>query len=128
MRQNVFAIFIAFASFAVGGPGHAQSADFNLTFHVERTPARELSTEACAAAISSTADQAGLRRDLQTFPGQLVTVHGGTEGVGAFIVQCIAVEQATVSVIQGIDYGSQKGRMGAFADAAFNAVKQTSSH
>ncbi|WP_323717244.1 DUF6180 family protein [Paracoccus aminovorans] len=42
---------------------------------------------------------------------------------GAFIVQCIAVGDTTVSVVQSIDYRQQKGTLGAFADQAFAAVK-----
>ena len=104
-------------------PAFAQGAEFSLTYHVERTPAAQLSIEACGNAVTQAAQQAGLSSDAQSFPGQLVTVRGGAEGRGAFVVQCIAVENMTVSVVQGIDYRAQKGALGEFADQAFAAVK-----
>ncbi len=104
-------------------PALAQDADFNLTYHVERIPAAQLSIEACGDVITQSAEQAGFRVDTQSFPGQLVVVHGGAEGQGAFVAQCIAVESTTVSVVQGIDYTAQKGALGDFADQAFAAVK-----
>ena len=104
-------------------PASAQGAEFSLTYHVERTPAARLSIETCGNAVTRTAQQAGLSADSQSFPGQLVTVRGGAEGRGAFVAQCIAVENTTVSVVQGIDYRAQKGALGEFADQAFAAVK-----
>lgn len=101
----------------------AQDADFNLTFHIERTPAAQLSIETCGSTVSSAAQQAGLSSTQQVFAGQLVSVSGGKDGVGTFIVQCIAVDQTTVSVVQGIDYQAQKGAIGEFADQAFAEVK-----
>jgi hypothetical protein len=104
-------------------PALAQDTDFNLTYHVERTPRASLSIETCGKIASKTATAAGLSADVQTFPGQLVVVRGGDEGRGAFIVQCIAVENTTVSVVQGIDYQGPKASLGAFADEAHAAVK-----
>lgn len=104
-------------------PVLAQDADFNVTYHVERTPKARLSIETCASTVAKAAKQAGLTADVQSFPGQLVTVKGGAEGRGAFIVQCIAVENTTVSVVQGIDYRGPKASLGKFADQAYAAVK-----
>lgn len=114
---------IAFALFAVASPAVSQSRDFNLTYHVERTPASRLSLTTCGNAVTRVARQAGLSVDMQSFPGQLVVVNGGRSGAGAFVVQCIAVGNMTVSVVQGIDYRGQKGPLGLFADRAFQAVK-----
>ena len=104
-------------------PVRAQDADFNLTYHVERTPKAKLSIETCGSVVAKAAKQAGLRAEVQSFPGQLVTVRGGAEGRGAFVVQCIEVENTTVSVVQGIDYRGAKASLGKFADQAFAAVK-----
>lgn len=114
---------IALALFAVASPAVSQSGDFNLTYHVERTPASRLSLTSCGNAVTKVARQAGLNADMQSFPGQLVVVKGGRSGAGAFVVQCIAVSNMTVSVVQGIDYSGQKGVLGQFADRAFQLVK-----
>lgn len=103
-------------------PAWAQSPDFNVTYHVERTPAAQLSIETCGQVVTETAAAAGLGSASQTYPGQLVTVTGGQDGRGGFIVQCIAVDDTTVTVVQGIDYQPQKAGLGAFADQAFAAV------
>ena len=104
-------------------PVMAQNTDFNLTYHIERTPAAQLSIETCGKVVAQAAQKAGLRVDVQSYPNQLVTVSGGAEGRGVFVVQCIAVDKTTVSVVQGIDYRRQKGSLGTFADQAFSAVK-----
>ncbi|KAA0971116.1 hypothetical protein FPY71_11780 [Aureimonas fodinaquatilis] len=102
---------------------NAEQSDFHLTYHVERTPSAQLSIETCGEAVMQKARNTGLRSDIQSYPNQLVTVSGGREGSGAFIAQCIAVGDVTVSVVQGIDYESGKGAIGSFADDAFDAVK-----
>jgi len=102
----------------------AQASDFNLTYHVERTPSAKLSIETCGKVVAQAARQSKLTADSQSFPGQLVIVKGGSGGVGAFTAQCIAVGTTTVTVIQGIDYSGRKGAMGNFTDNAFAAVKQ----
>lgn len=104
-------------------PVFAQEPDFNLTYHVERSPMAQLSIDTCASVVTAAAEQAGLASAVQRFPGQLAVIRGGVEGRGAFIVQCIAVDETTVSVVQGIDYRGQKGALGEFADQAFSAVK-----
>jgi hypothetical protein len=114
-------IAVAFLTFA--WPALSQSSDFNLTYHVERTPAARLSLASCGNAVAQVARQSRLSVDVQSFPGQLVIVKGGRAGAGAFVVQCIAVGNTTVSVVQGIDYRTQKGALGHFADRAFAAVK-----
>lgn len=113
----------AMAVLCLALPALAQSPDFNVTYHVERTPAAQLSIETCGKVVTEAAASAGLGSTSQSYPGQLVTVTGGEEGRGGFIVQCIAVEETTVSVVQGIDYGPQKGSLGEFADQAFAAVQ-----
>lgn len=114
---------IAFALLALASPAQSQDSDFNLTYHVERTPSAQLSLANCGNAVARMARQFRISVDMQSFPGQLVIVKGGRAGVGAFVVQCIAVGNTTVSVVQGIDYRAQKGALGLFADRAFAAVK-----
>lgn len=114
---------IAVAVLTFASPALSQSSDFNLTYHVERTPAARLSLAACGNAVAQVARQSRLSVDVQSFPSQLVIVKGGRAGAGAFVVQCIAVGNTTVSVVQGIDYRAQKGALGQFADRAFAAVK-----
>ncbi|OYR17814.1 hypothetical protein CEV32_3553 [Brucella rhizosphaerae] len=46
---------------------------------------------------------------LQQFPQQPIIVSGGEQGRGVFTVQCIAVEDVNVSVVQGFDYKENKG-------------------
>ena len=94
-----------------------------MTYHVERTPTAKLSLATCGNAVVQLARQSKLSVESQSFPGQLVMVKGGRAGVGTFVVQCIAVSNMTVSVIQGIDYRTQKGAIGQFADRAFAEVK-----
>lgn len=57
-------------------PALAQGIDFNLTYHVERTPAAQLSIEACGQAVVNAATQAGLRSATQSYPDQLVPTDG----------------------------------------------------
>lgn len=122
--MRYFAQLLSAASvFGAALPALADNADFNLTYHVERTPKAKLSIETCGTVAEKAAKQAGLVADMQSFPGQLVVVRGGSEGRGAFIVQCIAVENTTVSVVQGIDYQGPKAALGNFADKAYAAVK-----
>ncbi|ATY31175.1 DUF6180 family protein [Sphingomonas psychrotolerans] len=113
---------IALAVLVLASPALPQGSDFNLTYHVERTPATKLSLAACGNAVIQIARQSKLSVDSQSFPGQLVMVKGGRAGAGTFVVQCIAVGNMTVSVVQGIDYRT-KGALGQFADRAFAAVK-----
>lgn len=108
--------------FAASGPLMAQDTDFTLTYHVERTPSARLDINACGDAAMKAAEAAGLISTVQRFPEQLVSVSGGREGAGAYVVQCIAVDDMTVSVVHGIDYRDQKAAMGEFADAASEAV------
>lgn len=103
-------------------PLHAQDSDFNLTYHVERTPSKALDLETCGSVVESSAKDAGLSVSVQRFPQQLVHVSGGEKGRGVFTVQCIAVGDVTVSVVQGIDYGKGKGALGKFADDAYAAL------
>ncbi|WP_157476204.1 DUF6180 family protein [Lysobacter sp. Root690] len=101
----------------------AQENNFNVTYHVERTPAARLSLDTCSGVVTKAAQRAGLRANSQSTPGKLVTVVGGSESSGTFVVHCIAVDDKTVSVVQGIDYQPQKGALGRFADQAFAALK-----
>ena len=119
--MNCFPICLSVAAL-LAAPAFAQEMDFNLTYHVERTPAAQLSIETCGDRVVEAAGQAGLTAQATAFPGQLVTVSGGAAGKGAFVVQCIAVDDKTVSVVQGIDYQQEKGTLGAFADQLAQAV------
>lgn len=103
-------------------PLYAQDSDFNLTYHVERTPSKALDLETCGSAVESSAKDAGLSVSVQHFPQQLVLVSGGEKGHGVFTVQCIAVGDVTVSIVQGIDYRTGKGALGKFADDAHAAL------
>ena len=114
---------MSLAFLAAASPALSQSSDFNLTYHVERTPAAKLSLATCGSAVADIARQSRFSVDTQSFPGQLVIVKGGHAGAGAFVVQCIAVGSTTVSVVQGIDYKAGKGPLGRFADRAFAAIK-----
>lgn len=122
MRNNLFGLAILPGIFFATAAS-AQDGDFNLTYHVERTPAAKLSIERCGDAVLQTARNAGLEASKERFPGQLVMVRGGAQSKGAFVAQCIAVGATTVSVVQGIDYRGQKGVLGNFADRALAAVK-----
>ncbi|MEG3087554.1 DUF6180 family protein [Sphingomonas sp. PB4P5] len=114
---------IALACLGLASPALSQGSDFNLTYHVERTPTARLSLATCGNTVAQVARRSKLSVDMQSFPGQLVIVKGGRAGAGAFVVQCIAVGNTTVSVVQGIDYRAQKGVVGQYADRAFAAVK-----
>lgn len=123
MKATAALVLAIGISIGIAAPAAAQNDDFNLTYHVDRTPAAGLSIEACGQAVTRAARQAGLAVTAQRYPGQLVLVKGGRRGVGAFVAQCIAVDGKTVSVVQGIDYRAQKGAMGSFADRAHAAIK-----
>jgi len=104
------------------GTLQAQDSNFQLTYHVERTASAALDVEACGEIATTIAAQAGLRTNVQSYLGQLVVVSGGAEDQGSYIVQCIEVDETTVSVVQGIDYQPQKAVMGEFADDAAAAL------
>lgn len=72
----------AVTTLATALPAFAENTDFNLTYHVERTPKAKLSIETCGDTVVEAADKAGLKADIQSFPGQLVVVRGGIEGRG----------------------------------------------
>lgn len=98
--------------------------DFQLTFHVERHDASALSVEDCGDVVEREASRAGLRAGAQRFEGKLAVVSGGADRRGSFIVQCIAVDGKTVSVVQGIDYSERKGALGSWADATHAALSK----
>lgn len=123
MMKLAIALFSVANLFALASPALAENSDFSLTYHVERTPGGKLSLESCGEVLVSAAEEAGLQVGSQAYPGQLVVVSGGIEGKGAFVAQCIAVNDMTVTVVQGIDYRPQKGVLGSFADKAFDALK-----
>ncbi|WP_323717255.1 DUF6180 family protein [Paracoccus aminovorans] len=77
-----------------GFPAAAQDADFNVTYHVERTPAAQLSIETCGKAVVEVATQAGLRSATQSYPDQLVTISGGADGK-AFVARESCTDLAT---------------------------------
>ncbi len=108
---------------AISMPVLAAADDFNLTYHVERFQTSALSLDACANTVAGNAASAGLTVSITNFPGQLSTVSGGATSAGSFVAQCIAVDDKTVAVVQGIDYSQSKGGLGQFADQAFAAVQ-----
>jgi hypothetical protein len=100
----------------------AQSPNFNLTYHVERFPNAQVDLVECGAVVEKTAKSAGFSVNTRQFPNQLVMVSGGEEGKGVFTAQCIAVNDVTVTVLQGIDYRATKGELGALADQLQRAI------
>lgn len=123
MKVAIFALSVAGLA-SLSPPASAQSADFNLTYHVERTPAAKLSIETCSRIATQVARQSKLSAESQSFPRQLVLVKGGNRGTGIFTVQCIAVgTTTTVSAVQGIDYREGKGALGNYADKVFASLK-----
>ena len=58
-------LLAALLPLAAAGPALAQDADFNLTYHVERTPAAQLDIDTCGATAGKAAEQAGLRGTTQ---------------------------------------------------------------
>ncbi|MFC7066564.1 DUF6180 family protein [Brucella rhizosphaerae] len=59
--------------------------------------------------VESSTRAASFLVSLQQFPQQPIIVSGGEQGRGVFTVQCIAVEDVNVSVVQGFDYKENKG-------------------
>lgn len=116
-------VFAAFASAAVlaAAPAAAEDA-FMVTYHVERAPSEALSLDACTDLIERQAQEAGYRVAVSRFEGQLGVVSGGPGAGGAFVSHCIAVDDKTVSVVQGLDYSTAKGPVGAFADRVHKAL------
>jgi len=104
----------------------AQSPNFNLTYHVERFANAKLSLVECGAVVENTAKSGGFSVNTQQFPDQLVIVSGGAEGKGVFTAQCIAVNDVTVTVLQGIDYREKKSELGALADRLHGAILKIS--
>ena len=100
----------------------AAAEDFMITYHVERTPSKVLSLDECTDLLERQAKAAGYRVAVDRHAGQLGVVSGGPERGGSFIAHCIAVDEKTVSVIQGLDYAPAKGPVGAFADRAHDAL------
>ena len=62
MKPSNLSLAVA-ALFALAHPALAADADFNLTYHVERTPAVQLSIETCGSRVAEVARDAGLRID-----------------------------------------------------------------
>lgn len=122
MRKTTLTVATAKVLLASSLPLSAQNAQFNLTYHIERTPTAELDIETCGQIVVQAAAEAGFQTNRQSFPDQLVLISGGAGGRGVFTVQCIAVKDVTVSVVQGIDYGALKGSLGNFADIAHEAI------
>lgn len=108
---------------AISLPALAAANDFSLTYHVERFQTSALGLEDCANTAAGQAASAGLAVGVTNVPGQLSTVSGGATSSGAFVVQCIAVDDKTVAVVQGIDYRQSKGPLGQFADQVFAALQ-----
>ena len=82
-----------------------------------------MSVKGCGDVVEREAARAGLKAAAQRFKGKLAVVSGGADRRGSFIVQCIAVERRTVSVVQGIDYSRSKGPLGGWADATQALVR-----
>jgi len=117
-----FALLTAALQARAGNPDHTQGNDFTLTYHVERFSSASADLQTCGSIAEQAARKAGFSVSVQHYPGQLVMVSGGARGHGVFTVQCLAAEQLTVSVVQGIDYQQSKGALGDFADATHAAM------
>ncbi|MGU3496724.1 DUF6180 family protein [Xanthobacteraceae bacterium A53D] len=117
MRQPRLALGTLLLGTLALSPALAASDEFLLEHRVDRIDASVLSLDACSEIVQSVAQQAGLTRSVNRFPGQLVTITGGPRDGGlAFIVHCIAVDGKTVAVVQALDYSNQKAPAAALAD------------
>ena len=114
-----------FASVLSVVPAIAADGPFMITYHVERTPANALSLDDCTKFIEGQAQEAGYRVVVSRHEGQLAVISGGPDAGGSFISHCIAVDDKTVSVIQGLDYSSAKGAVGDFADHVHKGLLDT---
>jgi len=114
--MKLFGAAMAFASALSMVPAAAADDPFMITYHVERTPAAVLSLDDCTRFIEQQAQEAGYRVAVSRHEGQLGVISGGPATGGSFISHCISVDDKTVSVVQGLDYSSAKGPVGAFAD------------
>lgn len=103
----------------------AANDDFEITYHIERTPSRSMSLDQCMDMIEREARAAGYRIVINKHPGQLGVISGGPVKGGSFVSHCIVVDDKTVSVIQGLDYSPRKGAVGAFADRVHQALIAT---
>lgn len=106
-------------------PAAAADGPFMITYHVERTPANALSLDRCTTFIEGEAQEAGYRVVVSRHEGQLAVISGGPDAGGSFVSHCIAVDDKTVSVIQGLDYSSAKGPVGDFADRVHKGLVET---
>ncbi len=113
---------LALAALLGAAPAAWANDPFMITYHVERTPAAALSLDQCTDMIESQARTAGYSVVVNRYTGQLGIVSGGPSSGGAFISHCIAVDDKTVSVIQGLDYAPAKGPVGDFADRVHEAL------
>jgi hypothetical protein len=113
---------LALICFLCTVPLAAADDDFKVTYHVERTSSKLMSLDQCTDLIERLAKEAGYRVDVSRYPGQLGVISGGSAGSGSFLSHCISVDDKTVSVIQGLDYGPQKGPVGEFADRTHQAL------
>lgn len=84
MTRSMSIVAAAAALACLSGP--VLAADFYLTYHVERIPTARLSLRSCGSAVAEAASREGLEVSTQSFPDQLVTVSGGAEDRGAFVV------------------------------------------
>ncbi len=101
----------------------AASDPFHVAYNVERADASKLSTDTCAEIAQREAGDYGYVHAVDRTPGQLIVVSGGpADGGASFLVYCIAVDNKTAYVVQGIDYSRQKSSAGALADRVHKAL------
>ncbi|MGN6764108.1 MAG: DUF6180 family protein [Rhizobiaceae bacterium] len=125
MRLLIASTLVAFG-FA---PSLAQAASdqFNVAYNVERVDASRLSRDKCADIAQREADGNGYVHSVDRTPGKLAVVSGGlAQGGASLLVYCIAVDDHTAYVVQGIDYQPEKGNAGALADRIHEALVEAS--
>ncbi|MFE0014855.1 DUF6180 family protein [Mesorhizobium sp. NPDC059054] len=105
----------------------AASDTFHVAYNVERADASKLSIDTCAEIARQEAGDFGYVHSVDRTPGQLIVVSGGpAEGGASFLVYCIAVDNKTAYVVQGIDYRRQKSDAGKLADRVHKALLEAS--
>ncbi|MBR2814219.1 MAG: hypothetical protein IKE60_06185 [Reyranella sp.] len=129
MRMLIASTALVFG-FATGlAPRLTQAAPdtFNVAFNVERIDAAKLSIDRCAEIAQQEAGDQGYSYSVNRTPGKLMVVSGGpAQGGASLLVYCIAVDNKTAYVVQGIDYQRQKGSAGRLADRIHKALLEAS--
>ena len=125
MRLLIASTVVAFGF--VSSLAQAASDQFNVTYNVERVDASKLSLDECAEIAQREAGSNGYVHSVNQTSGKLAVVSGGlAQGGASLLVYCIAVDDHTAYVVQGIDYQQEKGNAGALADRIHEALLEAS--